>query len=66
MESLPPGYRIERGGAIEESEKANVAYSKNVPAVDLGDVDPFDVACSELQKSVFWFLVSHRWDDRGG
>jgi multidrug efflux pump len=25
VDSLPPGYRIEKGGAIEESDKANEA-----------------------------------------
>lgn len=35
MESLPPGYRIERGGAIEESEKANVALFEMFPLMIL-------------------------------
>lgn len=35
IESLPPGYRIERGGAIEESEKANVALFEMFPLMIL-------------------------------
>lgn len=31
--SLPPGYRIETGGSIEESSKANAALSKVFPAM---------------------------------
>ena len=31
MTQLPPGYRIERGGAIEESAKANAAIATVVP-----------------------------------
>ena len=31
MAQLPPGYRIERGGAIEESAKANAAIATVVP-----------------------------------
>ncbi len=33
MESLPAGYRIEEGGAIEESDKANVALFAVFPAM---------------------------------
>jgi multidrug efflux pump subunit AcrB len=33
--SLPPGYRIDTGGAIEESEKANVALFKIFPVMIL-------------------------------
>jgi multidrug efflux pump subunit AcrB len=33
--SLPPGYRIDRGGAIEESAKANVALFKIFPVMFL-------------------------------
>jgi multidrug efflux pump len=33
VDSLPPGYRIEEGGAIEESDKANVALFAVFPAM---------------------------------
>lgn len=33
LDSLPPGYRIEKGGAIEESEKSNVALVAVFPAM---------------------------------
>jgi multidrug efflux pump len=33
VESLPPGYRIEEGGEIEESDKANVALFAVFPAM---------------------------------
>lgn len=33
--SLPPGYRIEKGGAVEESDKANAALFKIFPAMFL-------------------------------
>ncbi|MGA0609253.1 efflux RND transporter permease subunit [Caldimonas sp. KR1-144] len=33
IDSLPPGYRIEEGGAIEESDKANVALFAVFPAM---------------------------------
>ena len=35
VSALPPGYRIEHGGAIEESAKANEALSKVFPVVIL-------------------------------
>ncbi|MDZ5459983.1 efflux RND transporter permease subunit [Azohydromonas lata] len=33
LQSLPPGYRIELGGAIEESDKSNVALAAVFPAM---------------------------------
>lgn len=33
MAQLPPGYRIERGGAVEESAKANAAIATVVPVM---------------------------------
>jgi multidrug efflux pump subunit AcrB len=35
VDSLPPGYRIEKGGAIEESDKANLALLVIFPAMFL-------------------------------
>lgn len=35
LDSLPPGYRIEKGGAIEESDKANLALLAIFPAMFL-------------------------------
>jgi multidrug efflux pump subunit AcrB len=34
-ETLPPGYRIETGGSVEESEKANTALGKLFPPMTL-------------------------------
>ena len=35
IKALPPGYRIDKGGAVEESEKANVALFKLFPLMFL-------------------------------
>ena len=48
---LPAGYRIDTGGAIEESAKANVALFKIFPVMFLAMLSALDVPAAELRKT---------------
>ena len=55
---LPSGYRIDVGGAVEESDKANKALVAVVPGDAGHDPDDPDAAAAELLEDVMVFLTA--------
>jgi multidrug efflux pump subunit AcrB len=56
--SLPTGYRIETGGAVEESEKANVALFAIFPAMILAMLILLMVQVQDFRKLFLVFIIS--------
>ncbi len=56
--SLPPGYRIERGGATEESEKANVALFEMFPVMILVMLTLLMLQVQSFKKAALVFGIA--------
>lgn len=56
--SLPPGYRIERGGSTEESEKANVALFEMFPAMILVMLTLLMLQVQSFKKAALVFGIA--------
>lgn len=56
--SLPPGYRIETGGAVEESKKANDALFAIFPAMILVMLTLLMVQVQDFRKLFLVFVIS--------
>jgi multidrug efflux pump subunit AcrB len=56
--SLPTGYRIETGGSVEESEKANVALFAIFPAMILAMLTLLMVQVQDFRKLFLVFIIS--------
>jgi multidrug efflux pump len=56
--SLPPGYRIETGGAVEESKKANDALYAVFPAMILAMLTLLMVQVQNFKKLFLVFIIS--------
>jgi multidrug efflux pump len=55
---LPPGYRIETGGAVEESKKANDALYAVFPAMILAMLTLLMVQVQDFRKLFLVFIIS--------
>jgi multidrug efflux pump subunit AcrB len=58
IDALPPGYRIETGGAVEESNKANSALFKIFPLMILAMLSLLMLQLRSFSKLVLVFLTA--------
>lgn len=58
MSTLPPGYRIERGGSTEESEKANVALFEMFPTMILVMLTLLMLQVQSFKKAALVFGIA--------